>query len=104
MKRIIFVLLVGIAVFLHTACSRSTINVNYDDNHVIGEHSSTQTAAIDHEQGNNIKVFPNGRTRLEYIEDLEYLYEVLTSNFPLINALNRRDIDLMLRFDRIPRS
>ncbi|MCL2405037.1 MAG: S41 family peptidase [Defluviitaleaceae bacterium] len=34
-------------------------------------------------------IFHSGNTRAQYIEDLDYLYEILKANFPHINALYR---------------
>jgi len=40
-------------------------------------------------------IFHSGNTRAEYLQDLDYLYEILKSNFPHINALYRgRGVDL----------
>ena len=54
------------------------------------EAEPNEYAAIDHEDRDVQDTHINAR----YLEDIDFLYETLVSNFPFINALNRRNIDL----------
>ena len=95
MKKIIALFLMLLVPALLTSCGDGNYNYNGND---IYEY----TIVYEEEDYDTEEELPRPEEHVtvRYLADLDFLYETLMANFPLVNALERRGFDFHDRFDR----